>query len=616
MMNIRKIAAYNTENISLDKLPLEDMINLTIIALYEFKNVFTLTRDNNAFYSPEAGRTIKRCARLLRKVTPNDKNAANEFAYILIGGVMLAKKYQYEWLQNRLKTKEYNILFVEQLLSPQTVDDLQSICSRLFPHKTLQSCQNDNPDTLNDDDFAKSILKIGRTILHKKRVYIDESAYLTGDMLHARDKYKNISALALIIRHLLLSHSVEVKPYPIDKAISARLDDLAKSKFLDDSIHKYFSRSLCKAARDGDVKKMTELLDTFSPLNWENKDKKQTCALSEAAKSGHAKAFELLITHPNSIYTSGEVVEAIKIAMLKEHKTVTDYFLTTYLINEQNGGGNTLLHYATSWGFHQFAVDLLKTGANPNIRNNDGETPLLVAAEMLNNQATPFHYGKVDKLKGIKENVFGISYIFLHKPVKVDGVANVNAQHGVKMMELLLRHKANPDICNNKYNTALDIAVEKKHVGAVSMLLPIVSRNDRWNEPWFVTPLFYNLTRFFSLPILDLFVQHGAYLSYIQTEFGEEHEETFIEHVTLAYKRKLEEKAGNPQDNFNELLDLYEYFMDHNIIPQNTGDCRPLDLLEQYHTEIAAKQEIPLHVLNKYIRVQEQIRGTENRPKP
>ncbi len=237
---------------------------------------------------------------------------------------------------------------------------------------------------------------------------------------------------------------------------------------------------------------------------------------------------------------------------------------------------------------------------------------------MLNDPITSFQYGSIDKLKGIKENVFGISYIFLHKPVKIDGIANVkrDAQYSLKMMELLLLHKANPDVCDKKYNTALDIAIEKKHIGAVSILLPTVSRTDRWNEPWFVTPLFYNVTRFFSLPILDLLVKDGADLSYVQKEFGEEHKETFIESVTIAYKRKLAKNEGNPRDNFNKLLDLYEYFMNHNIIPQNNGECRPLELLDQYHTEIAATKEIPLDVLNKYIHIQEQIRGIENRPKP
>ena len=51
------------------------------------------------------------------------------------------------------------------------------------------------------------------------------------------------------------------------------------------------------------------------------------------------------------------------------------------LINESDGDGNTVLHYVAALGLPTLAPFLLQHGANPEILNNDGLSPLLIATK-------------------------------------------------------------------------------------------------------------------------------------------------------------------------------------------------------------------------------------------
>ena len=93
--------------------------------------------------------------------------------------------------------------------------------------------------------------------------------------------------------------------------------------------------------------------------------------------------------------------------------------------NLQDEGGFTPLHGATSWGHTAIAQLLLDRGANPNLQNKYGETPLQAAA----------------------------------------------AEGHTAIARLLLERGANPNLQDEDGETPLDIAIEHSHSTIIGILL-------------------------------------------------------------------------------------------------------------------------------------------------
>jgi hypothetical protein len=105
--------------------------------------------------------------------------------------------------------------------------------------------------------------------------------------------------------------------------------------------------------------------------------------------------------------------------------------------NIRDGDGNTPLHFTASKGCAEVARLLLRHGADPNAQDKTGETPLHVAA----------YWGRVD------------------------------------VVRLLLEHGADPSIRNRDGKTPLDLAKESGHREVVSLIEEWLRRGGEPSRP-------------------------------------------------------------------------------------------------------------------------------------
>jgi len=103
----------------------------------------------------------------------------------------------------------------------------------------------------------------------------------------------------------------------------------------------------------------------FSPMHW-------------AAKGGHAKIVEMLITRGARVHTTNMGDDTpLHLSAAHGHRDIVLMLLKHKAeLNFVNEHGNTPLHYATFWNYPIIAEDLVEWGALVVIENKYGETPL------------------------------------------------------------------------------------------------------------------------------------------------------------------------------------------------------------------------------------------------
>jgi len=222
----------------------------------------------------------------------------------------------------------------------------------------------------------------------------------------------------------------------------------------------------------------------------------------------------------------------IKATSLKNLDGVKGLLDTNVDPNVALKGGLTALHIACGDGSKDIALLLLEKGANPNVREEAGATPLhLVAAAN----------GNVE-----------IATALLAKGAEVDAkdkkgqtplMAAASNGH-VEILDLLLQHKADPNIQTEQGGTALMAAVSAQKQEAVATLLASGAKVNLIDAKQ-SNALHYAADNG-NRPITELLIANGADVLQKSEEGGTAFQRAaFKEHEELAkYLQDLEKAAG------------------------------------------------------------------------
>lgn len=181
------------------------------------------------------------------------------------------------------------------------------------------------------------------------------------------------------------------------------------------------------AARVGDLSVIKSSLEAGI-----NPNQVTPSPLRLAARHGHFDIVMMLADHPET--DEKAICSAIKAAERNGNKAIASWLTDQLDINFADKNGNTFLHKAVQFGKIKKVGRLLGKWANPNIKNNAGETPLVIAA---------YHYAQES--------------------------TNI-------IIRILLQFGADPNpdtLCSPLYN-----AVTRGNLEAVELLLPITKKED------------------------------------------------------------------------------------------------------------------------------------------
>lgn len=124
-------------------------------------------------------------------------------------------------------------------------------------------------------------------------------------------------------------------------------------------------------------------------------------------------------------------------------------------INSQDKNGNTALHFVSNFGNLDLAKIFIKKGANINIKDNEGKTPLFLAVTI-----SPSLYGEGKKM----------------------------LKNKIDVATFLLENKADPNIKDNDGGTTLHWATISNKPELVKLLLKYGAKNNVSDKDG-VTPL-------------------------------------------------------------------------------------------------------------------------------
>ncbi|PIS00959.1 MAG: hypothetical protein COT84_04875 [Chlamydiae bacterium CG10_big_fil_rev_8_21_14_0_10_35_9] len=243
---------------------------------------------------------------------------------------------------------------------------------------------------------------------------------------------------------------------------------------------------LADAAKNGFLDVVQVRLSTGVNPNQTTSARFSGCpAIVAAAQKGHFEVVAALAQHPQ--IDPKMRVEASNEAQKHGYIKIAEY-LSNFNINELNRYGNALIHEAAEKGDINQVQELLQRGADINLANRSGETPLCIAAS----------------------NVGSIEY-------------NAISSKHLSLIKCLLANGADP----NKYvgTSPLERAAMGGSFEAMSVLLEVTYKSDKTETiihdlsteeirvPWFVPLMFESYGSEQWLSILDLLARHGADLN-------------------------------------------------------------------------------------------------------
>jgi hypothetical protein len=160
---------------------------------------------------------------------------------------------------------------------------------------------------------------------------------------------------------------------------------------------------------------------------------------------------------------------------------VVDLFLDAGIhVDARDYVGNTALMEATGTGATDVAMRLLEAGADPNIPDPDGRTPLIVAA----------HFGWLDNVRWAREGFPELRDALIAKGADVNArdMAGVTAlveaaHHGdAETVATLLARGADPARAANDGTTALRAAAQGNHGDVARMLIDAGAPTSWWQR--------------------------------------------------------------------------------------------------------------------------------------
>lgn len=263
---------------------------------------------------------------------------------------------------------------------------------------------------------------------------------------------------------------------------------------------------LQRAAWNGQLVVARFLLDNGANVDQPSAGDGRT-ALLAAAASGHRSMVELLLARGANPNARGEYGNtALHTAAAKGFITVVEVLLANKAeLEGRNQSGETALQRAVEAGQTAMAEALLKRGADVNTRRNNGDTPLHLAAEhgdvrtiqlLLKNhadvnaknksevpplgEALARSGGTVEACQTLLENGATTDFV-------LSGGSPVHtavARDSIELVDLLLKHKAAPDLPNSNGLTPLQcVVVDPRKPGKPELIPLLIKAGANPNTP-------------------------------------------------------------------------------------------------------------------------------------
>jgi ankyrin repeat protein len=251
---------------------------------------------------------------------------------------------------------------------------------------------------------------------------------------------------------------------------------------------------LMRVAREGRVDILRVLLAADPPVEVDQQTNIGCSALYFAVKNNHPMAVKLLLAHgANSDFTMLSQTPLMYAINNGYFEVVEEFVLAGYpkLINARDLDGETLLLMVASYCHTRLADALLAAGADPNIADNSGCTPLMVACGAFMNGDRMYQDADVNaRLPGgdlarrsqtSDDHGLAMVMLLLERGADMTAVSNdgsnllmVATSNGeVDVLQYLLASDTPLDVNkqNDEGHTALFMAVAKNNLTAVKLLL-------------------------------------------------------------------------------------------------------------------------------------------------